>query len=388
MLKRILSMIPEGNRRFPLRYKRMLNSISDRMLLSKLRFYNAHSIPTPGIATLRFVCLNMNIAELDNCKSDMERYNSIINGYCVQMRTVLDPMFTNTLSSGKFIKSSLTSEILMICEFTNPYNEFPFEKDWLNWKSMRGVRMMYHDSLELPEEFVSSMIQFKVEKPKYLMVAINLPLLCLKYYKYICECRRTKDTCDVNEFLKEYEYSYFFDDLVDIWILNLLQHVLSNPERATDDIIKDITMPVRFCTVNMMRQGIDGIKEFISILQSGSMKPQDFLVTKWFNDRSLIDLINENCYRWVALPAQSRYLWMKTLHQFPYFSLLVESVRLFPDTPFKDTINLRCKEIFNYQIRPISMPSAVTNPVLGDFIRSWQEELSRFLNNGAAKFPA
>lgn len=324
---------------------------------------------------------------MDECKSDMERYNKLINGYCVTMRTAIDPMFTNVISGGKFIKSAMTSEIPLVCEFANPYNEFPFEKDWLSWKPMRGVRMMYHDSLELPEEFVSSMIQFKVEKPKYLLVAINLPLLCLKWYKYTVECRRNRDTYDVDGFLKEYEYSYFFDDLVDIWILNLLLHVLTNPDKVTDDIISRITMPVRFCTTNMMRQGIDGIKEFVELLRNGSMKPQDFMVTRWFNERSLIDLINENCYRWVSLPALSRYLWQKTLNQFPYFSLLVESVRLFPDTPFKDTINLRCKEIFNYQIRPISMPSAVTNPVLGDFIRLWQNELSTFLNNGAAKFP-
>ena len=390
MLGRILSMIPEGNRRFPLRFKRMTSSISDRMWLARNRYLLAHPIHTPGMELLRFICLNLDMNALDDYRNDVDRYTEIIKYTGTSVRAVVDPMFTNNINGGRWIAKSPTqtpNEIILNCECANAIKELPFDRDWTAWQSLRGVRLLYHDSLELPEDFASSMLQFKAQRPNYLMLTLNVPVLCFKYYKYYTDCKKDHIPPDVDDFLKNFEYSAFFDDLLNIWILNFLLRIMSDPDRQTGDIIKDITMPIRFCTTNMLQQGIDGVKEFVELLRSGSMKPQDFLVTRWFGDMNLLDLINENCYRWVQLPQTYRYLWMKTLNQFPYFCLLMEAVRQFPDTPFKDTINLRCNEVWRYQIQPISMPSAVTSPTLGDFIRKWQNTLGHFLNGDQVVFP-
>jgi len=381
-------MIPDGNRRFPLRFRRMYNSIADRMVLAKMRYLNAHAIPTPGIELLRFICLNIDINSLESCQNDADRYLEILKGVGTQVRAAVDPMFTNSIAGGRWIpKTQGVSEIILNAESVNPIKEMPLDKDWSAWQNLRAVRFLYHDSLELPEEFVSSMLQFKEQVPSYLMVSLNVPLLCFKYFKYAMECKKNHDNPDVNVFLKEYEYNHFFSDVLNIWLLNLLLRVLCNPDRETKDIVGDITMPIRFCTTNMLTQGIDGIKEFVDLLKTGSMKPQDFFQTRWFGDNDINFLINENCYRWVALPETYRYLWMKTLLQFPYFCYIMTSVRLFPDTPFKDTLNLRCNEILTYKIQPINMPTAVTSPTLGDFIRNWQITLTKFLQGESVVLP-
>ena len=389
MLQRILSMLPDGNRKFPLRYQRMVNSIRDRMWLAKNRYLLAHPIQTKGVELLRLLCLNLNISALDSLKSDVDRYTEVIKFYKDEYRSSIDPVFSNTIAGGRWVDKRGgigPCEIMLNCESAYPLTDLPFDKDWSEWRDLRAVRLLYHDSLELPEDFAKSMFMFKEQKPDYLVVSINVPILLFKYYKYILECRKEHLQIDINHFIKEYEYSHFFDDIYDIWTINLLLRVFENPDNSSDDIIRDLTVPIRFCTDNMLRQGIDGIKEFVDLLRQGAMKPQDFLATKWFSGRSLLELIEEREH-WIQLPPTHRYLWLKWIHLMPFYVLILSFVRMFQDGPLKDAINLRCNELWIKWIRPVYMPSAVTNPSLGDFIRDLQMKISQLLKNETIVFP-
>ena len=118
------------------------------------------------------------------------------------------------------------------------------------------------------------------------------------------------------------------------------------------------------------------------------MKPQDFLAIHWFRGgRTIFDEYTDNCKRFAALPQSSRYLWLSTLNEFPYFFFVVAIARLFQDGPLKDSINTRCKELLTTRIMPINMPAAVVNPTLGNFIKQWQTALSQYLNGEAVIFP-
>ena len=277
-------------------------------------------------------------------------------------------------------------EIMLNCESANPLQDLPFDKDWSEWRPLRAVRLLYHDSLELPEDFAKSMFMFKEQKPDYLVVSINVPILLFKYYKYVVECRKESIAPNTNHFIKEYEYSRFFDDIYDIWTLNLLLRIFESPDANADTIISDVTMPLRFCTTNMLRQGIDGIKEYVDLLRQGAMKPQDFLATRWFVDRSVLDMIDERAH-WTQLPRTHRYMWLNNIHWLPYFFLILTIVRMFQDGPLKDAVNLRCNELWIKWIRPVYMPTAVTNPALGDFIRNMQTKISQMLQNQPVVFP-
>ena len=389
MLSRILAMLPEGNRKFPLRYMRMVNSIRDRMCLARNRYLLAHPIQTPGIELLRFLCLNLDIAALDKYTSDADRYTEVIKFFKDEYRASVDPNFSNTIAGGRWIDKRGgvgPSEIILSCESTNPLTDLPFDKDWNEWRYLRAVRLLYHDSLELPEDFAKSMFLFKEQKPDYLVVSINVPILLFKYYKYTVACR--KDNLQVNTaaFLKDSEYTYFFDDLYDIWTLNILLRIFENPDSSADEIIKDVTMPIRFCTANMLRQGLDGIKEFVDLLRQGALKPQDFLAIHWFAGRSILDMLTENEH-WVQLPPTHRYLWLDSIHWMPWYILILEIIRMFQDGPLKDAVNIRCIEIWNRKFRTVYMPGAVINPALGDFIRQLQAEIGKIFKNEPIVFP-
>lgn len=381
MLSRILSALPDGNRKFPLRYMRMINSISDRMWLARNRYLLAHPIHTPGVEFLRYLCLNLDITALDEFQNDEDRYTEIIKFFKDPYRTAIDPVYSNNIAGGKFVYHNggiPPCELFLNCESADPLRELPFDKDWNEWKGLRALRLQYHDSMELPEDFAKSMFMFKEQMPTYLTFSLDVPILLFKYYKYTVECRDSHLDVNTNAFLKEYELTHFFDDIFDVWILNLLTRVFSDPSASADDIIKDITMPIRFCTTNMLRQSIEGIQEFVTLLKSGALRPQDFMEIKWFRERSLKEVI-EDIERWVRLPPTHRYMWLNTALWLPYLSLVLLIVHQFPDGPMKDTVDIRCKEVWNMKFRTAMMPSAVVVPSVGNFVRELQDTVYQLL---------
>lgn len=396
LLDRIISLIPDGNRRFPLKYVRMLNSIRDRYCLAKNKYLLAHPIRTPAVEMIRNILLNLDINALDGYKTDVDRYTEYIKFTGQNARVIFDPNFTNSISEGKFLDNQPVlfttphrPEIYLNCEFVEPLKELPFNAGWDEWQDLRGIRMTYNDSLSLPEDFSNSRLSYfhGFGTPRYIVMAINVPLLCFKYYKYVCDCREDGQQPDVNYFIKQFEFSHFFEDLVDIFVLNLIMRVFSDPDGSVDSIVRDTLIPRRFVTDNMLRQGVECIKEYVDLLRSGAIKPQDFLAIHWFGDRSLMEVIHDNCYRWVALPETSRYLWLRTLHEFPYFEVLVACVRLFIDGPLKNTLETRCKEIWTLRIKPINMTGSVTSPYLKELTAEMKSHLEAFLNGEKQPLP-
>lgn len=392
MLDRLLSVIPTGNRRFPIKYMRMITSIKDRMVLAKNRYLLAHPIRTPAIEMFRYILQNLNLETLASYNSDVDRYTEYLKTIGSYFRLTLDPNFSNTIAGGRFIDRSSTfnftpAEILLNCEFANPIKELPFDADWSEWETLRSIRIMYHDSLQIPEDFSKSTFSFTLNPPTHMIIAVNAPVLCFKYYKYLVDCKTSGMQPDVIYFLKQFEFAYFFDDLIDIFIMNTLQRVFSHPDDDIDQIAGDMLVPIRFCTMNMKRQGVEGIVEFVNLLRNGSIKPGDFLATHWFGNQSIMEKFQSNCRRYTALPNNSRYLWLRTLNDMPYLSMIIASVRSFPDGPLKDTFNNRCRELWNLRINPVSMPSSVTSTGVKDVIANWKSNLGGYLNGSDQILP-
>lgn len=389
MLSRILSALPEGNRKFPLRYMRMIQSIVSRMCLAQNRYLLAHSIHTQGVEFLRFLCLNLNITALDEYQNDADRYTEIIKFFKEPYRSAIDPVYSNSIAGGKFVFANggvAPCEIILNCESSNPIRELPFGKDWNEWKDLRALKLQYHNSTELPEDFVKSLLVFKERMPTYLVCSLDVPILLFKYYKYIVACRNDHISVDTNTFLKECEFTHFFKDILDIWILNLLLRTLSDPSYRSMRSLRDITVPIRFCTDNMLRQGIEGIKEFVDLVKNGTMRPQDFIDTKWFCDRSIRDVITD-LNRWVRLPDTHKYMWLQTTRDLPWLELILLIVNLFQDGPLKDTIRNRCNEIWNMRYRTANMPSAVINPSVGNFVWLLQDSVYQLLCGKSVVLP-
>ena len=105
LLDRVISLIPEGNRRFPLKYIRMLNSIRDRYCLAKNKYLLAHPVRTPAVEMIRNILLNIDLNTLDGYKTDVDRYTEYIKYTGQNARAIFDPNFTNAIATGKFVEN-------------------------------------------------------------------------------------------------------------------------------------------------------------------------------------------------------------------------------------------------------------------------------------------
>lgn len=367
MLSRLRSVLPDGNRKFPLKYMRMVNTILDRMYLAKNRYLLANPIRTPGMELLRFLILNFDIDAMDDYSSDADRYTELVRFYKDTYRSSFDPVFSNTIDGGKFmlpVGGKTPDEIFLNCECNNPLIDLPFDRPWSDWQDLRSIELLYHNSLELPENFYRSMFEFKFDRPEFLLFSLNVTVLLFKYYKYAKDCKNSHQEPDILYFLKEFEYSHFFEDLFDTWIFNLVTHVFENPDAEVDSIISGLTVPMRFCTTNMLRMGIEGLQDYAKLVKQGAMKPQDFMVTKWFREGSLNDRM-DYLDRWVLIPQTHKYLWLRCMEWLPYLYLYMVICRLFPETPLMATLETRCKELWELKIKHVNMPAAVINPKYG-----------------------
>lgn len=393
MLERILSMFPvAGNRQYPMKYMRMISCIKTRSVLAKRRYQLAHPIKTQGMEFFKYLCTSMDYTSLDKYNSDVDRYTEVIRSSELMIRNTVDPVYTNSIVGGKLVAKTAgiaPYEVLLNCDCLNPLAEYPFDAPWSSgrWQNLRGIRILYHDSLELPEDFAKSTLNFTKQKPSFLVISVNISILRFKYYKYLKHCESNNVDPDIDVFLKDFEYKSFFDDIFDIWILNLLTRVLSSPTDSVEDIFNDVTVSIRYCTKNMLIQGIEGIVQYADLLRQGSIRPQEFLITEWFGNRNILDIINDNCVRWTQLEPGTRHAWLRAVRDIPYFALLISIIRTFPDSPLKDAVNIRCKELWTLRIKPVAMPNTVMQPILGDFLRTWQDALSKFLEGGSIEMP-
>lgn len=382
MFKRILDVIPEGNRKIPLKYYRMMNTIMDHLTLSKNRYLLAHPIQTQGMELLRYFILNLPIAELEACSNDAERYSSILKEFKQSYLMAYDSVICGSIDGGRWFKNCKSSEdipeIVLDISLDDPEHVYPFDKPWEDWQDIRSVRILYHDSLELPEDFAPSMWEFKKDIPSVAVIGIDVTTLCFKYYKYYQDCKGSQVSPDPNEFLKQYEYQYFFEDMYEIFTLNLLLKIFSDSELTVKDVVSSVVTSPRIVAENMLTQGITGIYDFVELLKTNACKLQDFVGIKWFLVGSILDkfeFLTKKC----CVPDRQQYLWAEVSLNIPYFALLVAISKLYPDAPVAKTIAGRSSELYIKRFRTTPLPSIVHGAKLKKYVDDLRKTIETLL---------
>lgn len=383
MIERISQVMQEGTSRYPLKYRRMIGCMADRLAYLRNIFLIGKPAQTPGTALLRYLISNVDVVKLHNMRSDIERYTNVIKFFKNSYQQAFDPVVNGSIKGGRWISTASTGgelppEVILNIDCSSPFNMLPIDKPWSEWQGLRGIKFLYHDSLELVERYNTFMLNFKTQKPKMLVVALDVSVLIFKYYKYWEDCLEKEVKPDINEFIMRYEYANFFDDLLDIWTLNLLTLIFSHPEMSTNGILAKLTVPLRICTTSMLTQGIDGAREYIDLVKQGRVKPQDFLETRWFADYSIrekMDLVDQ----WCVLPDRRQYLWCDTLLWLPYLHLLLVLTDMFPEGAVNQLIKERCEQLYIRKFKYAVMPGLAKSETLKEFISTLDEGIKQRL---------
>lgn len=359
MLDRLISALPIGNRKFPLKYRRMLGILRDRMEFAKSRYLFAKPTKTPGIDLLRLLILGVDMEELDSCRSDVQRYTEIIKNYKLTKLHAFDPVANGTVRGGKFMIARgdvPPSEVFLNVDPSNPLLDLPFDKPWDVWQELRGIRLLYHNSMELIDNAPRTIFEFKRDAPSFIVYSLDVSILVFKYYKYWKNCQTAKIEPDIDEYLKRYELAKFFDDQYNLWILNLMLLVLANPNKSATDIVGELSVPARLLMSNTLLQGVEGLVDFMNLIKSGAVKPQDFLVTRWFPDTTILEhmaVLN----KWCDLPTRHQYLWARALLWYPYLTVLILLATYFPEGGINRMIMERADETYVKYFKYVKMPN-------------------------------
>ena len=377
MIRTLLDVIPDGNRKYPLRYRRSMNIIYSRLEYLKFKFLNMDMINTPGTELLRSILTNVDLPELDSYPSDIDRFTYYIQFYKTGRLMQFDPVYSGKFTTGYFTNGSIsyagTTEVLLDVDTRHPFSTFPLDKDWPSWQELRGLRIIHHDCLEIPDSITSSLITFKQEAPAFIVMTIDVPVLIFKYYKYWKNCQEAGIACEFMEFLKRYEYSHFFGDLLDAWLLNVVSetYVAKLDGLTSTEYANTLKVPKRVATTNVLREVVSGLYEYADLYIQNSLKPQDVIDTPWMpNGQTYREKINE-LYSAIKFPLQRKYKWCEAMVWLPYVELITRSLELFPSSPVANQIAAKARQMWRdkYQF------AALTNIARGNNVKRMVEEV-------------
>ena len=361
MIHSILNSVPKGNPRHPTIYYRMLDALDIRLEAARKKFVAGGLQRTAGVEMIRWILLNFNVNEAKSYTDDIALYTKLVSEYAVSVRNLFDPVWSKTLSRGKFIhgqNNQHPTEVFLNSTLDNPIDELPFGADWSEWRSStRGIQLLYHNSSELPIDMFTGFVTFTKDIPSFVTISLNIPVLIMKYFKYLKWCETKKVECDEVKFIKEEEYDQFFYDLLDIWTTNLILRVLSNPDESVESVVEAQSIPQFLTSDGVISLGVSALKEQVNLVRSRNAKLQDFIDTSYYpGDRTIRDTIAEASDIEVVSDLR-QYDWMKILHYLPYLRMISSIIDMDPTNPLFNGLIRKAYNIYVKRIKFVNMPS-------------------------------
>lgn len=379
MLDQLLSIIPGGNIRHPIAWDRLIDTVSTRLNIAKSRFMSTKSVRTPLVELLRWMVLNFNEAEADNCPNDITRLTTVFQSYQNEFKVAFDPIWTRTLSANKlFVDNTKKNKVVEI--FLNSsisdMSSYPLDEGWSSWMGERAVRILYYNSTTLPISMLTGYVAFGNKSPSYAVISINVQTLLMKWYKYKKFCIEDNKAPDATEFIVTSEFSNFFDDFLDIWTTNLILTNLSNPDVSSDVIAKEVFVPGFITTDNILSNGISGLKEVLKLIKSRNLKLQDLLDTHWYRNGSIRERITDIESN-IILPDLRQYMWLNTLKVIPYLRMIVAMLSQDPDNPAYNMLINKAYWIYVNEVKYTQWPNYQYSEILKRYIKTVSDNLEK-----------
>lgn len=355
MLDRILSVLPRGNQKNPVVYQRMIDTINFRLDIQKNKFLLGHPVQTSGIELIRFLMLNIDLEEILSYSSDIDRFTNIIDFVESTFRGAFDPVYKGRIERGLFTArdgGQNIPEFIMNTEYINKFDEYPFDKPYVEWKKLRAVRIIHHDSLELVSDLHNWAIKFTKDIPSYMLFSIDIRTLVFKWVKYVEYCRYIDQEPDDREFLKTSEIIHWHDDLFNIWLINIINQYLQLRADNEENNQPGFTAYIDPFIIRdeQVQYAFDDLGKFIDLAKDGAVRVQDILDTRWINNRTVSEMIKEQQEQ-VALPEIRQYRWLDIIRWMPYLRMILLLNKFYPKVGLTKMIVERGRDIMNRDLK-------------------------------------
>lgn len=302
------------------RYHRFLQALRAYYQIRHHRFLASAGYEHVGISLLKQV---LGEADYDwmSTKRDITSYMNHVQ----HIKPIMDGHYAQTVTGREYtnyfvgtIHSSRTTEFLAPTEDVAVFTKLPFDQKWDAWKSIKPVRLWYHDSPELSLNISHDRFNFHKTPPSYAVFTIDTVALTYKYHHWMKEGLgeeiRDRDGLTKQFFIHKHVICPMMEDLIDVWILQkILGSVLmyTAPSDIALEMAVDRERQYSDATVQYL-DGMIALEEELNDIKESKLRPSIFLNSQVLFTGSLFDRIRESLTT----------VRTSSLRQYEYLSLL------------------------------------------------------------------
>lgn len=339
---------------------KLINDTDRRLDVFRQRLVTAPVVMSPCMNFLKFVVSNIDWQYLLTSKSIYDKYTRYIAPTADGLRVAYDPI-SGANFNGVFSRPFRGQKIPEFClnvQVDKPMQTLPLGEDWNTWKNWRPVRIVWFDSLELPHDLTNCQLWFRSLPPTHVITSFNYTMFILKTMKYI-EANGGLANFNVHTYLQREIVLSWFNDILDIWILNFLMAVLTQPHFDIDQL----SMFSQIGGAPVLNQLSDVATDELTRLQEGTTLLENFLETPWLSQgKSLRELIHIRLKEEV-LPDLRQYKYLEFLSEYPIVKIIAVANMARGNQGAGRKIKLALTRMLD-RYENMNIVSHVTNPIL------------------------
>jgi len=333
----------------------LMRVLSTRMEYYQRRYDISAYVEHKGTYLIEYLLSRLEVENLLLHKNQMDTYLFEIMPLIDGLRPSFDVVSANLNCTNLFSvgKENKVSDILLNCSYKYPLNTLPFGQGYESWRNLKPLTLVYYSSPELITRLEGMRVKFK-QPNEYCLWGFDVPLLMMKYLNWVAYNRNIlkRQEPAVIYFIKDEVMRYLFDDLIDVWVMNLIDQTLNLPHFTPNKISSEISS-------SALNYAFTDLKEYIQRVKDNAINVRDFLHCKWLiNNRSLVDKIND-LDAMISLPLERQYEPLTFLKEFCLSRIALRLYAMNQDSAkYSKIVNY-----FKYQFR-IYRRSCMNNPIL------------------------
>ncbi len=324
------SKYPSGVARHVPHWDRMLGTADSKIIMNKGRYLLSEPWTTPPVKMIRALLDKIYEPQFLVKHNMLDLYTTYIMPKASMISRMIDPMAGTPQHHEVFVMgSSITEVIIPTRGIINPSGMSALD-EWDDWEFVAPLRLLAHDSIELDTASTDARIRFKKQQPTYVVHGIDVEALIVKYLRYIHDTETDFKTVNREEFISKHIIPYVYDDMLDVWCLNVINYFLGNVfGEEVKTMAHDVSKNNQFLGASSLTAGFNDLKDLTSRVASGNVSIGAFLNTKLVNGKSLLAMME--FHRDIAAISNSTryrgYELLKTSIFIEILTQLISSVR-------------------------------------------------------------
>jgi len=310
-------------------WKRMVDSLLRQMNLSRDRFLLSEQSATPASVFVRILLDTLDYESISN--DPFEAYHQTIVPEAIMMGKKFYPLVKSP-RINRFVDKPVRELMLPTLGLIDNINYSPVD-NWDRLKSLKPLRLLSMDSMELKFPEDQMYLRYKREKPTFMCFAIDLPALLLMFWKYVQHEGVGFQNIDQDKFIKEHILVHLYEDLANCWLMNFLSAVLNEDDDVLDSLI-EFAKVNQYVGMSSMNLAYNDIVDLVDRVGSDKIRLSALLDTEFFIGHDLLDYMNLHETKMVV-GTDNRTIGFELLKSSTLLEILVSIIELQPDKTTK-----------------------------------------------------